>query len=134
MNSLPDKKSDPLAKLLGEHSLEVPPVNFTGDIMSKLGIASASVHTRYEPVIGIKGWILIGVISLVLILLSLTGGNSHNVGATGKIINTIQHTTGSVLTDLITHPAVWMVSGIMIITFFLFGTEAWYRTSRLKTQ
>src|SRR5688572_45183 len=134
MNRLPDKKSDPLAKLMGKHLLEKPPVNFTGDVMSKLGIASAPVPTRYEPVIGSGGWVLIGIISLVLILLAITGGSSHSVGTTGKIIDTIQHSTGSILTDFISHPALWMVSGIMIVTFFLFGTEAWYRTARLKTQ
>ena len=132
MNQLPDKKRDPLKKLIGQDMLEQPSINFTSDVMSKLGMAPASAGIRYEPVIPAKGWIFIGLIAALLIYLALSMPTSESIISNSGMVQVTLHQTTSIFEKLFTGSFMVMLTIAAAAVLILFSADSWYRQSRLQ--
>ncbi len=131
MTNLPDKNSDPLRKILNHEMLEQPSVNFTGSVMNSLGLAPAISTIKYEPVITLRGWILISIIFITICLLGLFGGNnSGGFAGLERFGETISYST-SLFLNLVTSPFALILSVSAFAIMLLFAADGWYRHSRL---
>ncbi len=74
MNENADKYLDELTKkVIKETPLEQPSFNFTASVMSQVAELSSNTVTTYKPLISKKGWIIISIVFLSLILFMLFG-------------------------------------------------------------
>jgi hypothetical protein len=72
-----DQSNDTLKGKINASLLDSPPSGFTASVMNRLPAPAPSLH--YKPVITPLGWIFVGAISLLLILLGMfaNGGTSR---------------------------------------------------------
>ena len=133
MNQLPDKKNDPLKKLIGNSMLEQPSDQFTASVMSKLGIAPVPVVIRYEPVISRNGWIFIAALAGMLIYLALSGSATESFTSNTMIVQTALQQTTSGIGKLFSGSVFILLAMSALAVFLLFGAESWYRQTRLRT-
>lgn len=133
MNQLPDKNKDSLKKAIGKNMLEQPSDNFTASVMDKLGIATAPVAIRYEPVISRKGWIFISLISIVIFYLALSGNSSGELNDKTLVLqSTLQQATAAFSTIFSGSVAILLTMASFAV-FILFGAESVFRQSRMRT-
>ncbi len=74
MNENADKYLDDLAKkVMEEIPLESPSFNFKASVMSQVTELSNNSITTYKPLISKKGWLVISILFLALIMYTLLG-------------------------------------------------------------
>ncbi len=133
MNYLPEKNKDPLKKLLRNEKLEQPSLNFTTNVLDKLGIAPPTPSVKYEPVISKKGWFLISAVVISILWMALTGSSGSTVLSKSTVVDDALGKTTSIFLSLTDNSFVFMICMLSIAVFMLVSAESLYRQSRLKT-
>ncbi len=133
MNQLPNKKNDPLKKLISNSMLEQPSDQFTASVMGKLGIAPAPVVIRYEPVISRNGWIFIAALAGILIYLALSGSATESFTSKTLIMQSALQQGTSAIGSIFSGSIVLLTTMAALAIFMLVGAESWYRRNRLYT-
>jgi uncharacterized membrane protein YdbT with pleckstrin-like domain len=132
MNQLPDKKNDPLKKLISKNMLEQPSDQFTASVMGKLGIAPAPAGIRYEPVISAKGWIFIALVTGLLIYLALSGSATESFSSKTIMVQSVMQQGTSFFEQLFSGSVMALIAIATLAIFLLSGAESMYRRSQMR--
>jgi hypothetical protein len=132
MNQVPDKKRDPLNKLIGKNMLEQPSDQFTASVMNKLGIAPAPAVIRYEPVISRTGWFFIAVLAVLLIFLAMSGTPRGSLDQQAVLVESVLQQGTSFIGQVFASSIMPVLAIGTFAVLILFGAESLYRRSHLK--
>lgn len=74
--------SDIVGKMIRLAGYETPSPGMTERIMNRIEVATLKKPVNFRPIIGLRGWVFIGVLAIMLLILSyiLMGNNGSNTG------------------------------------------------------
>ena len=133
MNQLPNKEQDALKNLFNDSMLEQPSDQFTASVMNKLNISPSVTAIKYEPVIGLNGWIFIAIITGLFFFLALSGTSTDTFSSKAILLQTALQNGTSAIENVFSGPIILLLALAASAVFALIGAESWYRQSRLRT-
>lgn len=73
-------------KIIKEAAVESPSFNFTDTVMSQIETLSVrSSVTAYKPLISIKGWLVIAIVFIALLIIMIMTSEGYSLGLLNKI-------------------------------------------------
>jgi hypothetical protein len=131
MMHLPEKNKDPLRKIVSSEMLDQPPAQFTASVMGRLGL-SVSPSIKYEPVISLRGWLMIGIVFITLCILGLSGTDSpESFSGIDQFRNSVRYST-TVFENLFAGSFTIILTVSAMAVLLLFAADGLYRRSRLQ--